>query len=421
MANVYEDYSLSFADLEEIIRQSLSGNVVGEMKEKTDGQAIAMSFAKKRVLFARNKGHYSNHGAGALKGSKGVIDAFEGHPNSEITKAFSYAAKDLEKAILSLDPEDQYQYFKEGARWVNIEIIWPETVNVIPYNHRLLVLHNYKEYDIDGKVVGGDFNEYGKIIADLLERTNENVQEKFTITSMPILKLPKSERFAEEIPKYIGVLDTIRANYQLAPDDAVGEYWVSYMANYIRNSGFPVTEDVVALLAFRWAYKNLTPTKRPGDWSTNAVQRLSDLKNLVGASGKPFLDWVRDIERNGLKGLHAEMVQPIKDAFLQLGVQVVKNMSNLLTLDPSEATQRMRRAIDEVIKDIGESGDEKLEELIATQLKQIQKAGGLDAIVPTEGLTFTYTPINSTEQRIYKFTGIFAPINQILGVRFGNR
>jgi len=45
----------------------------------------------------------------------------------------------------------------------------------------------------------------------------------------------------------------------------------------------------------------------------------------------------------------------------------------------------------------------------------INKLGGLDKIVPTEGLTFTYTPDGETEPRIYKFTGIFAPVNQILG------
>ena len=45
----------------------------------------------------------------------------------------------------------------------------------------------------------------------------------------------------------------------------------------------------------------------------------------------------------------------------------------------------------------------------------IEKLGGLKEIVPTEGLTFTYTPKGTDEQKIYKFTGIFAPVNQILG------
>ena len=38
--------------------------------------------------------------------------------------------------------------------------------------------------------------------------------------------------------------------------------------------------------------------------------------------------------------------------------------------------------------------------------------GGFDAIVPTEGLVFKYNG------NIYKFTGAFAPINQITGLMF---
>jgi hypothetical protein len=46
---------------------------------------------------------------------------------------------------------------------------------------------------------------------------------------------------------------------------------------------------------------------------------------------------------------------------------------------------------------------------LETQLKRIQKLGGFDAIVPTEGIVFTF------QGNTYKMTGAFAPINQILG------
>ena len=420
MANVHEDYMLTFGDLDEIIRQCLSGNVKGEMKEKTDGQAIAMSYARGKVLFARNKGHYINRGANALKGSKGVIDMFAGHPNNQVAKAFEYAAKDLERAIKSLDDTDKAHYFGEGSRWVNIEIIWPETVNVIPYNHKLLVLHNYREYDEDGNVVGGDFNEYGKDIAELLERTNENVQDKFTITSMPILKLPKVEQFTDQIPTFTEPLTDLQQAYGLNSENTIGDYWVSYLSAQIKNTQLPVAEDVIHALAYRWAFKSLTPAKRPKDWSNTAIQRLTDLKKLTGTSGQPVYEWARNFETN-LKQTHEQMVLPIKDTFLRLGVIVVKNMTNLLTLNPEKAIQQIRRSLEEVIQQVGDGGDPDLEAKIAKELAQIEKAGGMDAIVPTEGLTFTYTPIGQTEQKIFKFTGIFAPINQILGVRFGNR
>ena len=46
------------------------------------------------------------------------------------------------------------------------------------------------------------------------------------------------------------------------------------------------------------------------------------------------------------------------------------------------------------------------------QLDRLNAIGGFDAIVPTEGIVFKY------KGNTYKFTGAFAPINQITGLMF---
>jgi hypothetical protein len=153
MMNVWEDYTLQFEDLQRIIKQALTGGIKGEVKEKTDGQALAVSHRAGRVIFARNKGHYRDFGKNAIKGSKGILDFFKDHPNDNVKQAFGYAAKDLEKSILALSDRQKQLLFADGKRWVNVEVIWPATVNVIPYNHELLVLHNFREYDENGGTV----------------------------------------------------------------------------------------------------------------------------------------------------------------------------------------------------------------------------------------------------------------------------
>ena len=56
---------------------------------------------------------------------------------------------------------------------------------------------------------------------------------------------------------------------------------------------------------------------------------------------------------------------------------------------------------------------EKLKKL-KLQIQKLQKIGGMKSIVPTEGIVFKY------KGKVYKFTGAFAPINQILGsLKFG--
>ena len=51
---------------------------------------------------------------------------------------------------------------------------------------------------------------------------------------------------------------------------------------------------------------------------------------------------------------------------------------------------------------------------LKNQLKRLDKIGGFDAILPTEGIVFKYN------NKLYKLTGAFAPLNQIIGyIKFG--
>lgn len=418
MMNVHEDYTLQFEDLQRIIKQALTGGIKGEVKEKTDGQALAVSHRAGRVIFARNKGHYRDFGKNAIRGSKGIADFFGEHPNDNVKQAFTFAAKDLERGIMSLSDKQKQLLFADGRRWVNVEVIWPATVNVIPYNHELLVLHNFREYDESGNTVGGDFNEYGRMMAGMIEQINQHVQDKFTITSMPILKLPKVKNFEEKTGDYLSIVTGLIEKYGLNINDSVGDYWVSYMSKVVqdgaRQFNYVVQPDVLRKIAYRWAFKSLTPGKRPKDYNSLALSKITELKGVV--DNREFLQWVSATEKSGeLKSYYNDMIDPLKTLFLKLGVELNKNISNLLTLNPSQAVQEIRQGIDEVTRDIEATGDIALMDKLKHELKMINKLGGLDSIVPTEGLTFTYTPPGESEPRIYKFTGIFAPVNQILG------
>lgn len=418
MANVHEDYMLKFEDLQNIIKQALTGNIKGEIKEKTDGQALAVSHRAGRVIFARNKGHYKEFGKGAIKGSTGITKFFKDHPNNNVKEAFGYAAKDLEKAIKALSDRQKQLLFADGRKWINIEVIWPATVNVIPYNHELLVLHNFREYDIEGNVVDGDFDEYGRMMAGMIEQINQKVQSKFTITSMPLLKLPQVKNFEASQTEYLSTINNILSTYGLNSMDTVGDYWVSYMSKVVRDGAaqfnYMIQPDTLKKIAYRWAFKLLAPGKRPNDYNSLSFKNITELKGLV--DNNEFIQWVSATERSGeLKNIHEAMVEPFKSLFLKLGVELNKNIANLLTLNPEDAVQEIRRGIEEVTREIEQTGDLSLMNKLKKELKLIDQAGGLNEIVPTEGLTFTYTPEGETKPKIYKFTGIFAPINQILG------
>ena len=107
-------------------------------------------------------------------------------------------------------------------------------------------------------------------------------------------------------------------------------------------------------------------------------------------------------------------MEPFESIFLRLGALVLSNVSQVLAADPSKSTQEIKRDIATVIKQVQQSKDPEILKKVEYQLKRIEKLGGLDRIVPIEGIVFTF------KGNTYKLTGAFAPVNQLIGIlKFG--
>ena len=64
---------------------------------------------------------------------RGVSDKFQGRGG--LSDAYNFAMRDLSKAISSLSEPQRKKIFKDGACFMNLEVIYPTSVNVIPYGH----------------------------------------------------------------------------------------------------------------------------------------------------------------------------------------------------------------------------------------------------------------------------------------------
>ena len=69
------DINLTFGQLKDIVNRAFDGKL-DYTREKTDGQALAISWRDGRLVAARNKGHLKNKGENALD-IKGVSDKFQ--------------------------------------------------------------------------------------------------------------------------------------------------------------------------------------------------------------------------------------------------------------------------------------------------------------------------------------------------------
>jgi len=81
-----------------------------------------------------------------------------------------------------------------------------------------------------------------------------------------------------------------------------------------------------------------------------------------------------------------------------------------LAVNPNKTVQRIRSKLKSAISDVKSGGDLKKLNILKQQLNKLNKIGGIDAIMPSEGVVFKYNG------KTYKFTGAFASINQIVGL-----
>jgi hypothetical protein len=105
-----------------------------------------------------------------------------------------------------------------------------------------------------------------------------------------------------------------------------------------------------------------------------------------------------------------ENMKPFEILFFELGAEILKNISNFLAANPDKAVQTIRKDVVKAINVVRKGKDLKKLNTLKQQLSKLNAIGGFKSIVPSEGLVFKY------KGKTYKFTGAFAPINQIIGL-----
>ena len=383
------EINLTFGQLKDIVNKALEGNL--ELtREKTDGQALAVSWRDGRLVAARNKGHLKNKGAGALD-INGVAMKFAGR--GELEKAYNFAMKDLTQAISKLSEKQREKIFKGGACFMNLEVIYPTSVNVIPYGQALLVFHGTMEYNEDGIAIGEN-QDAARMLAGMIKQINADVQSAYTIQGPPVVQLPKSKNLSSLKGKYNGQISKLQSKFKLKDTDGVAEYHQAWWMDFV-NKKSPSKLDNKTLMGLvkRWAFYDKS-------------FRL-DNKNITD---EKTLEWAKGIDKNDHAKMAKDNIRPFEDIFLGVGAEVLSFMSSALTANPNSAVRDMKKRLDQTIKDVQKGGDPKKVSKLKLELERLNAIGGKNKIVPNEGIVFVYGG------KTFKLTGTFAPLNQILGL-----
>ena len=384
--------SLTFGDFKEMIARGLQGrlDIENAVTEKTDGQNIFVTYKDGAVKFARNKTERVNP-----LSVEGLQAKFAGR--GPISDAFGEAGNDLEAAFSKVGKDKLESIFQNGKVFANMEIIYPETKNVIAYEIAVLQFHNLVEYDEEGNVVQTDMTG-GAVIQKAIQDANAHMQKTFNLIPPQKIKVGRVENFQDYQDALFKELNQLRDKYQLEDTSYLSDYHKAWWRDVIKEKAnemnYDISDDLIEQLTNRWSFN---------DKSNSIVKIKKQIDN------QEFLDWVSLFDKKDFKQYQKDNLQPFESIFLKLGAEIMKNASNFLAANPARAVQSIRKEIAQIIRTLRSTNDIAKMDLLKKQLERIKRLGGFEKIVPVEGIVFTYGG------NTYKLTGAFAPINQILG------
>ena len=391
MAHPFDDKDLTFGDFKSMIDAGLRGelNFEEDATEKTDGQNAFATIQDGEVKFARNKTELKN--PMTLSEFK---DKFEGHASKLVQDTFQFAAQDLARLLMNLSPADQEKYFKNGKDFMNMELIYSQNPNVIHYDTDVIQFHGIKETDGNGNIIGTN-NKPAKEIADILKKVESDIGKTFKIIPPRVIKLQKDLDFTTNKKRFINQVNTLENRYGLTDGDGVSKYHEMWWRELIDKEFPTLSQDVKEGLLKRWAY---------GD------KKSLNMRSLAKEIGATEAAVVSKFDKEDVAKKYKENIRPFEDLFLELGSVILKNASDFLAANPSDEAQRLRAQIQTAGSNIKKTGGVEQIKKVEAELARLDRIGGIESIFPTEGIVFKY------KGKIYKLTGTFAAINQLLGI-----
>jgi len=393
MQHPFDDSNLTFNDFKSMVTRLLKGGInVEGVTEKLDGQNLMVSWKNGQLVAARNKGQIKNFGENSLT-TAGVKKMFAGR--GELEKAFAGTMEDLENAIKGLTDKQRGHIFDNGHKWMNLEIIYVPTQNVIPYGKDMIIFHGNLEYDKEGNPIGQD-KESGSKLAGMIKQINQDIQNTFEIRGPVAVSLPTTKDFQADQQYFIKKLNNLQKKYKLTNRDKIARYHEKWWENKIeieaKKAKINIDKQTKNDYISRWVF---------GD--------KSKALNKKNYPDEKILNWAKKMDKVNFVKFAQQNIEPFETLFLELGAKVLMNVENLISVSPEKAVKSIKKDLKSTINSLQKGGDFNKMSQLKRHLERLNKAGGLERIVPSEGLVFNY------KGKTYKLTGTFAPINQILG------
>ena len=412
MNHVYDNGEMTFGELKQLLQAAADGKLRGT--EKTDGQNLSISFNVKtgRAVAARNGGQLK---AGGLDPDE-LDEFFSSHPSQALRFSFVEALQAFEQAVKDLDKDTLIQIFgPDNNVYYNVEVMNPGnpeapegdprrqgTTNVIPYDKKTLLIHGVGHFYFDKETQSVDKEANVSKNYDTLERSISGAStDDPTVFSV---ETHQQRRLAPEGIKATGDIlqPTIDAIDNLMKDigsndtDTINDYVVKQVVPQIEQFG--LTEDINRMILRRLMKIPGPNGKTPGLPQITKGMPI-EIKEEVSqfVKGFNYASYTLDLQRI-LHDFSSAALEGFESAFIGDNQKQIKYLQDKIKTE---------------IDIIGNSSNERARAELEKQMIKLKSVKGVNT--PSEGFVFDWNGVT------YKFTGNFAPANQILGMRPFNR
>lgn len=402
MDHLYDHWDVNFGTIKDILTKASNGELEGT--EKTDGQNIFITYniQQRDARAVRNKG---NAKAGGLD-ANGLSAKFA-ETGGQVKAVFLHAFNMFKKGVEALDDDEIiYLFGREGNIFYNAEVIDSRTSNVINYDYNTLLVHRDADYIAvnfhTGDIKNGFDRERSGRLFDALQKMNENLHgTNYQILGDAIRKLNALEhdsalREALIAIRKLGVKDT----------DRIKDYLIRRLKVIITEKIPQLPNKLVNVLLVK-IIENEDETK----WKELGFDKSPTITQILKDLDVDDKNAVKDFYTNR-DGYIKELINPLETVIHNFTVEMLKTLESAFIIDNAAEVDRQRKEVHDAISNIEASGHEEAMSILHKQLDKLQTADNVSSAA--EGFVFRY------KGHTYKFTGNFAPVNQILGLfKFG--
>lgn len=386
MSHLSEDLDLTFGELKDILGMVARAEV--EATEKVDGLNLFLTVDESgEIKTARNSSDIRKGGMSTAD----YASKWAGHPAET---SFMHGFEAIGQALDTLSTEDKREIFADGNRYLNMEIMYfnPETgedSNIINYGASYVVLHGLNTNDPEA------VEAFQRLVSALNESQVNVDAENWEIYGPAIIKL-NNIADSEAYKSLIRDLDRLSSGlggdnakiYDLAKE--------RYKSAVLAADFTPAQAEQLLSIVF----------KRIDDPSFRGTKEFNAFKKSLPADKRP------DASKYGTKtNAYKIMIialRPLERIISDFAIEVLRNIKSAFVVDHDRAVQKLKDDLQTSIEKIRRLDTEGKFDIV----RQLEKLGDPDANIASslEGIVF-----KAPNGNIYKLTGSFAMINQIIG------